>query len=294
METVKQEVKFSTATEVTNDQALAYAMQVMSPTGYVDPADADDEHDRLMAIGIGLVSDQSPWVRGDHVMAIRRRRDNGRLTGDEMIRFAMFYKVSVKRLYANVKTAENWAPDRRRSTANVGYSHHEALNGLDPDVQGRLINQTDSEGLTVEETTTLARAEKGEPDNGQEGEIVDTKVAFAAAVIDLDAEEDDIAPENNLGGIGSSAPAAPRAGADEYDALAESLAEDEDAYSWSNDDKQVKNDREGFPLAFDPVIAAEQILSLLQMGWINEGWVATFMARLNELVRNPIDKSRGL
>ena len=62
----------------------------------------------------------------------------------------------------------------------------------------------------------------------------------------LDEDMDDVAPENNLGGIGSSAPAAPRAGADEYDALAESLAEDEDAYSWSNDDKQVKNDRECF------------------------------------------------
>ena len=295
----RQELQFAVSEEMPPEQALQYTMQFVSPTGYEDPPGEDEDHDKIVATGLGLISDTSPWSRGDHIVAIRKR-NGGRLSEREMQLWAMSYRVSVKRLYANARTSDVWAKAQRRSTDKIGYSHHEALNSIkDGDVRLFLIEQAEEEGLTVEEIGALARdAKQGAvaADDSDDEEYADPdRVAadgavtvYAPASVDfddesiLDEEDDDYASENSLSGLGATAQRKTPGDDGEYDRVADALSGSASAYSWSGDYDQ--NDNEGFSLASDPISAAEQIKLLCDSGRINEGWVATFVAHLTQIM----------
>lgn len=279
MET-KVEYEFAAA-EVNRETALPYTYQFISSLGYEDPEGISDwaEHDKLIAVGLGALEDCPPLSRGDHVLAMRRRSRTGQLSRDRMVELAKLYKVSVSRLYSNATTAENFELDRRNLSENVGYSHLEALNGLPSAKQDEFLVQVESEELSVEHLTELVNQYK-------KGEVIAETEEFTGAidqtVPDIGNEENSIAPENSLNGIGGSSQSAeekPRPD-NEYEVLADELEGDADAYSWGH---EVEDDRRGLTmLATDPVAAAEQMVALLKTGAINEGWIATFIAAITQ------------
>lgn len=147
---------------VTPDQALLYTQQFITTSGYTDPDSIDKNHDSIIAMGLGLLEDCPPWARGDHILAIRKRLGRG-LTKAEMTQLAKLYKVSKSRLYNNATTADNWPQERRWATENVGYSHHEALNALEPDQQDEIIERADAEAWSVDQLATQLHYAGTEP-----------------------------------------------------------------------------------------------------------------------------------
>ena len=130
--------------------ALLYTQQFITTSGYTDPERVDENHDTLIAMGLGLLEDCPPWSRGDHVLAIRARLGR-RLTDQEMRQLARLYKVSRSRVANNATTASNWSQERRWATEHVGYSHHEVLNSLSPDEQDALIELADANAWSCDE-----------------------------------------------------------------------------------------------------------------------------------------------
>lgn len=248
--------------EINPQEALNYAKRFMTELGYEEP-EADSfpaDHDKVVAVGIAALSDIPPLARGDHVLAMRRRA-GGNLSKEKMQEMARYYKISASRLYSNATTAENFPIHYRPISVHIGYSHLEVLNGMTDDHKEELLDKAEELQWTVEQLTDEASRLK----SWKETAVADE---FTSAI-------DDTIPENNLGGIALSPD-------ETIEEKAERAAGDADAYSWSGE--QELDDRRGFSLAMEPIAAAEQIAMLVRTGEINEGWVATFVAHLTELV----------
>ena len=199
---------------VTPDQALLYTQQFITKSGYTDPSNVDKHHDTIIAMGLGLLEDCPPWARGDHVLAIRKRL-NRSLTLDEMRQLAKLYKASRSRLANNATTASNWPQERRWASENVGYSHHELLNGRPADEQDALIEMADAQGWSCDQLAAHVYrptdAPSIVPDNGNASPSIYAGIP------------DDEPPDND------------NTMYKDYEQQAEAYAADAGAYDWTPD-----------------------------------------------------------
>lgn len=199
--------------------ALLYTQQFITTSGYTDPDNIGENHDTIIAMGLGLLEDCPPWARGDHVLAIRKRLARS-LSTDEMKQLAKLYKVSRSRLANNATTASNWPQERRWATETIGYSHHECLNGLPEDEQDALIEMADAGGWSVDQ---LATHRYGRIDTPRIAPSITPDIGKPTPSIYAGIPDDE--PPYNDNSMYK-----------DYDAQAEAYAESADGYNWTSDD----------------------------------------------------------
>lgn len=143
--------------ELSHDLCAELAIPYITSTG-LKPDDDYTTAD-LIVFGRAATGIESTvmWLRGDTILEIEKRDQ-----GVSVEAMAGLFGCSYKRLLSNRATCLAWPKEERMDPSDLGYSHHEELNRVDPEQRLAFQATAAENNLTVQQLRRLVST--GSPD----------------------------------------------------------------------------------------------------------------------------------